>query len=762
MTLPDLLLVVPPSLGTIASHHEATSGMGALAAGPRPFLYPPHTVVSCAGAALEAGLRVDVLDAVGSKLIAAAALQQIRERHAGLIAVLTSHGTALADSHFLRRLRHDRCGLKVLLFGPATSFVAEPFLAEGLIDAALLGEPEAALVEAASALSTGGRGLLAASELAPQRYDAGNLIRDLDGLPFPAWRLVDWRPYGAASLLSSRGCPAGCAYCAYVLPQGHRFRTQSPDRTVEELARTAAATGGARIQVRDPVFAHDSARVAAICEGIIARQLHLKFACEARPEQLSDDLLAALAAAGCSTVKIGLESGDPDLLQRLNRVEPDAADHYIAEVVRVARSCDRSGIACQVFVMAGLPGQDLASLRRTRAVLHRLPAATTIRVKPYRAHPGVGLDAASAHVPEETRHWLETANRPGSFGWRQRASAIWRRIHSAPAPFIPPMPSLPVQRPSPPTSKLAGQRAFLTGGNGFLGGYVAQALVAAGASVVALVRPESGLGILAQLPVDVVRGDLCDPTAWEYGLQGCAFCFHVAGLYAPASQAEALYEVNVLGADRLLAACAHHSVRRVIHTSTIGTVGRPADPRLLPDEDTPFDGWEYASDYVRSKFLGELAALSWQGAGLDVVVVKPTAPVGAGDARPTATGRRILAALRGEVTPYLAGGINHVPARDIAAGMLLAAERGRPGGTYILGHRDGNLDQATFLAWVAAAAGTSLLRPQAASKVSALPVALTANPARALTELGMPQSDLRAAFAEAVAWYRDRGYAHIS
>ncbi len=531
---------------------------------------------------------------------------------------------------------------------------------------------------------------------------------------------------------------------------------------MEELARTAAATGGARIQVRDPVFAHDPARAVAICEGILARRLKLIYACEARPEQLSDDLLAALAAAGCSTVKIGLESGDPDLLQCLHRTQPGAAERYIADAVRVARTCDRLGMACQVFVMAGLPGQDLASLHHTSAVLQRLPVATTIRAKPYQAHPGVGLDAASAHVPEETLRWLETANRPSASRWRQRASAFWRRIHSAPAPFIPPAPLLPVQPPLPPSSALAGQRAFLTGGNGFLGGYVAQALVAAGVSVVALVRPESGLGVLAQLPVDVLRGDLREPAAWEHGLQGCAFCFHVAALYASTSQVEALYEVNVLGADRLLAACARHGVRRVIHTSTIGTVGRPADPRMLPDEDTPFDGWEYASDYVRSKFLGELAVLSWQGAGIDVVVVKPTAPVGAGDARPTATGRRILAALRGEAPPYPAGGINFAPARDIAAGMLLAAERGRPGETYILGQRDGNLDQAAFLARVAAAAGTPPLRPQASPQAGALPAALTANPARALTELGMPQSDLRVAFAEAVAWYRGRGYGHTS
>lgn len=762
MTNLDLLLVIPPSLGSITSHHEATSGMGALAAGPRPFLYPPHTVALCAGAAQEAGLRASVLDAVGGKLTVTAALQQIRERHADIVAVLVSHGTNLADSHFLRQLQHDRSDLPVLLFGPSASFVAEPFLAEGLAAAALLGEPEAALTEAVAALASGRRGLFGTSELALQRYDAANLVCDLDSLPFPDWQLVNWRPYGAASLLSSRGCPAGCTYCAYVLPQGRSFRAQSPARAVEELARTAAATEGARVQVRDPVFARDPARVAAICEGILARGLELDFACESRPEHFTDDLLAALAAAGCRTVKIGLESGDPDLLGGLHRTQPGAVERYIADTLRVARSCDRLGIACQVFVMAGLPVQDFASLRRTHAVLQRLPTATAIKVKPYQAHPGVESDAGSALVSKETLRWLEIANRPRSLRWRQSVSTIWRRIFPAPAPLIPLAPPLPVRAPLPSSATLAGQRVFLTGGNGFLGGYVAQDLVAAGAAVVALVRPGSELGVLAKLPVEIVRGDLRQPGTWEPSLAGCAFCFHVAALYAPASQAAALYEVNVAGADRLLAACARHGVKRVIFTSTIGVVGRPADPRLLPDEDTPFAGWEQASDYVRSKFLGELVALSWHDAGLEVVVVKPTAPVGAGDARPTATGRRILAALHGEITPYPPGGINYAPARDIAAGILLAAERGRPGATYILGHRDGNLNQATFLAWVASAAEVPPARPAATPQAGGMPSALTADPARALVELGMPQSDLRAAFAEAVNWYRGEGYERTS
>lgn len=125
---------------------------------PRPFLYPPHTVAVCAAAAQQAGLQVGVLDAVSEQLSAVETLHEMRKRPAGTIAVLTSQGTALADSHFLRLLRHDRVQLPrqcsaLLVFGPSAFFSAESLLAEGLADAVLLGEPEAALVAAARALA---------------------------------------------------------------------------------------------------------------------------------------------------------------------------------------------------------------------------------------------------------------------------------------------------------------------------------------------------------------------------------------------------------------------------------------------------------------------------------------------------------------------------------------------------------------------------------------------------------------------------------
>lgn len=306
--------------------------------------------------------------------------------------------------------------------------------------------------------------------------------------------------------------------------------------------------------------------------------------------------------------------------------------------------------------------------------------------------------------------------------------------------------------------------AFVTGAAGFVGSHVVRRLRAAGVQVTALARlPQAALPPeLAELAnVQWLQGDLLAPAEWAGRLRGCDALFHVAALYsAQPTDAPALYQVNVGGTQAALAAAAEAGVQVVVHTSTIGTVGRPLDGAAA-DEETPFNLWPGASDYVRSKWLGEAAALWWSQRGLPVVVVHPTAPVGAGDRRPTATGQRIVDFLAGRRPDYPSGGMNLCPVGDIAAGHLLAAQRGQPGRRYILAHARGNLDEAAFLALLAQVSGLAT-PPPVGRQAGRRPLSLTANPQRAIDELGLPQSDLSEAVAEAVAFYRSTGQGAIA
>ncbi len=322
------------------------------------------------------------------------------------------------------------------------------------------------------------------------------------------------------------------------------------------------------------------------------------------------------------------------------------------------------------------------------------------------------------------------------------------------------------------------QVAVVTGANGFLGAHLVRALLARGVEVRAVVRPSSDVSVLEGLDIDIRRGGLEDDEFMRTVLDGADAFFHLAAMYSqrPEDVGE-LYRVNVGIVRRVLKLAWDVGVPRIVHTSTIGVIGRRRDGRP-PDEREPFNLWDNASHYVRSKHLGEVAALTWAQMGAPIVVVNPTAPVGPYDRRPTATGRRILTVLQGKIPTYPPKGINFVPARDVAEGMILAALKGRAGERYILGHVQGNLSLAEFLEMVCRVSDTPCPPMPKASKLGQwrralrqgwqrirrrkrpfgfAPEGLTANPRKAVEELGMPQSDLETAFAEAVRWFREAG-----
>ncbi len=319
-------------------------------------------------------------------------------------------------------------------------------------------------------------------------------------------------------------------------------------------------------------------------------------------------------------------------------------------------------------------------------------------------------------------------------------------------------------------------RAFITGINSFLGAHLARQLLAQGHEVRGLMRAGSNDILLQALPqVQRVIGDLLQPETWRDALAGCDALFHVAASYThDPARIPHMEAVNVEGTRNILTAALDAGVARVVHVSTIGTIGQPEDGSLATEE-TRFN-LPNPSAYVLSKRAGEDIARELAAQGAPIVIVHPTAMLGPGDWRPSASGQKVLAYLHDRPLRYPPGGVNWAPVEDVAAGMILALEKGRPGRRYILGHMQGNLSRADFIELMARASGKppreasgprwrrqlrALLRssrPASPSSSSGTaPQRLTCNPRRAVEELGMPQSDLLAAARRAAAWYRKMG-----
>jgi dihydroflavonol-4-reductase len=239
--------------------------------------------------------------------------------------------------------------------------------------------------------------------------------------------------------------------------------------------------------------------------------------------------------------------------------------------------------------------------------------------------------------------------------------------------------------------------AFVTGATGFLGSHVARALAEQGAQLRLLVRPTSDLRNISDLNADRVEGDLRDSVSIEKAMAGCDTVFHVAADYRLwVRDPQEMYRSNVEGTRSLLAAAQKQGVRRVVYTSSVATMGFTANGSSsgnIADENSPVSLEDMIGHYKRSKFMAEQVAFEAARAGVDVVVVNPTTPVGERDIKPTPSGRIIVDFLKRKFPAYVETGLNLVDATECARGHVQALEKGRSGQRYILGGENLTLKQ---------------------------------------------------------------------
>lgn len=327
-------------------------------------------------------------------------------------------------------------------------------------------------------------------------------------------------------------------------------------------------------------------------------------------------------------------------------------------------------------------------------------------------------------------------------------------------------------------------KTLVTGGTGFIGSAVVRQLLARGRAVRVYAEPGADRRNLEGLDVDVVEGDINDRARVGEALAGCDVLYHLAAIYKFWLPDNSLmYEVNVEGTKTVLFAAMKAKLKKVVYTSSIAAIGQPESGELA-DETTQFNLWDEANHYVRSKWLSERDALRFAAEGVPVVVVNPAFPFGERDIAPTPTGQIIVNMLKGQVPAYMDGGFNVVDVEDVAAGHLLAEDRGRVGERYILGNH--NVTYKEFYDAVAEVGGVAPLTrklpsrvmwamgwamEQAANHVTHKPPPLTYKAARygtrtlwfdvrkAHEELGMPRTPFRETIEKAIRWFRANDYA---
>lgn len=323
---------------------------------------------------------------------------------------------------------------------------------------------------------------------------------------------------------------------------------------------------------------------------------------------------------------------------------------------------------------------------------------------------------------------------------------------------------------------------LVTGATGFVGAAVARRLIAEGHDVRVLSRESSDRTNLDGLNVDVAIGDLTDRDSLDAAVQGCEALFHVAADYRlwipkPAD----MFKNNVGGTCNVMLAAGEAGVKRIVYTSSVATLGIHPDVPVS-DEETRVSYEDMIGAYKQSKFLAEQEVRGFVKKGLPAVIVNPSAPVGPRDIKPTPTGQVILDAALGKMPAYVDTGLNIVHVDDVAAGHLLAFEKGKPGERYVLG--SDNMSLKEILTEIAGIMGYAPPKFSIPHNV-VLPIAYVAegwarlfggepfatvdgvrmskkkmfySSEKAIRTLGYSPRPAREAILDAIAWFKEKGY----
>ncbi len=326
------------------------------------------------------------------------------------------------------------------------------------------------------------------------------------------------------------------------------------------------------------------------------------------------------------------------------------------------------------------------------------------------------------------------------------------------------------------------KKALVTGAAGFIGSNVVRVLLEEGVEVRGMILPGENQRNLAGLEIEKVEGDVLDPSSLDRALKGCDTLFHLAAIYQIwLKDRSRFYQVNLQGSRNMLWAARRAGVEKVVYTSSIAAIGiKPG--KALSDEQTEFNQYDLANDYILTKYLSQEEALTFAREGLPLVVVNPAFPFGEGDVVPTPTGKMIVETANRATPVFFKGGMNIVDVKDVARGHVLAARKGEVGEKYILGNE--NFSIKRFFRLVAKLAGVkppSLYMPvgmaraigylmeRSAKKKGRAPLVtakevpyaaqyLFFDVTKAREKLGLVSTPIEESLRRSIEWFRKEGY----
>ncbi|MFC1854219.1 B12-binding domain-containing radical SAM protein, partial [candidate division CSSED10-310 bacterium] len=275
----------------------------------------------------------------------------------------------------------------IIVGGPHISALPEESLEELKPDFVVVGEGENTLLELANALKARTNdfesinGIYYKSNGSIHKTPARELIDDLDCIPFPAWHLMDPRSYPPiahgtfykrfpiAPIITTRGCPMQCSFCAAHHIWTRKLRRRSPKNVVDEIEFLHDTFGVKEFHFEDDCLTTVKKHILAICQEIVARNLDVVWACPngVRIDSLDEEILRNMKKAGCYMMALGIESGSQELLDRAKKKLD------LKLVPAVVETIKKVGIQTVGFFLLGLPGETKETIKQTVDLALDLP-----------------------------------------------------------------------------------------------------------------------------------------------------------------------------------------------------------------------------------------------------------------------------------------------------------------------------------------------------------------------------------------------------
>lgn len=290
-------------------------------------------------------------------------------------------GLTCSTPNFFRAIRLARAvknnsEAKIIIGGVHASALPE-FIAENypeLIDCVVVGEGEITMLELVRAYENnqsieGLQGIVYRSGNKTIRTGTRPFIEELDSIPFPARDLIpqqlfipnlhNARHKNCSALLTSRGCPFNCSFCASRIVSGLNYRIHSAEYVLEEMQMLKTDFHVRQLLITDDTFTINHERLEKICRGMIDKKLGLEWFCFSQVTAVNREMLSIMKKAGCYNIGFGIESGNEEILRKMGKpIKPEKA----LEAVRLA---NETGMKTQAFYIFGTPGETKKQMEET-------------------------------------------------------------------------------------------------------------------------------------------------------------------------------------------------------------------------------------------------------------------------------------------------------------------------------------------------------------------------------------------------------------